>query len=211
MEGEISMSGGLSSFLIIGFTLPTPHESPEVEAEAINDFLLSDAVDIFHIRKTESSAQYTEDLLNLIDPSLATRLVLNSHYHLTDKFSFKGIHYKPQVHKDYEENFFISRSCHHISELNQGSDAFLYSFLSPIYDSISKVGYSSAFSLKEKDLQNAVASCPVIALGGVQPSFFYELFQSKFAGAALLGYLWSPKTTREEKIAEILTARSYIK
>ena len=66
-----------------------------------------------------------------------------------------------------------------------------YCFLSPIYDSISKAGYASAFSDQEH-LRSCLATSryPVLALGGVQPQHLPELADLVFSGAALLGWVW---------------------
>jgi thiamine-phosphate pyrophosphorylase len=78
-----------------------------------------------------------------------------------------------------------------------------YCFLSPVYDSISKVGYRSAGFLGEEQKGEeqrrspsplaaalARAPLPVLALGGVGPGKLRELRAAGFAGAAVLGAVW---------------------
>lgn len=66
-----------------------------------------------------------------------------------------------------------------------------YLFLSPIFDSISKAGYRSAFS--HEQLQRAadegVIDRKVIALGGVTPERIPYLHSLGFGGVAMLGAL----------------------
>ena len=45
-------------------------------------------------------------------------------------------------------------------------DKLDYAFLSPIFDSISKQGYSAAFDLSFLETAIANAKCPILALGG---------------------------------------------
>lgn len=67
-----------------------------------------------------------------------------------------------------------------------------YCFLSPIFNSISKPGYTSSLTALT-DLQPylATARYPVIALGGVTPDVFPQLADAGFSGAALLGSIFS--------------------
>ena len=67
-----------------------------------------------------------------------------------------------------------------------------YCFLSPIYDSISKVGYKSNFEKKElhEAKQSGILTDKCIALGGVTPKHIPELIEMGFGGAAFLGYAW---------------------
>ena len=74
-----------------------------------------------------------------------------------------------------------------MEELEFASD-YDYVTLSPIFDSISKQGYKSAFKLME--LKNKIKGKKVVALGGVTPDKFSYLKSIGFKGAALLGYFF---------------------
>ena len=69
-------------------------------------------------------------------------------------------------------------------------------FLSPIFDSISKTGYTSSFDLSavQESLQK-LATRPgyqpqVLALGGISAKTLPLARQAGFAGAAVLGAVW---------------------
>ena len=67
-----------------------------------------------------------------------------------------------------------------------------YLFLSPIFDSISKEGYRSAFTpavLREAAARGLLGE-RVAALGGVRPELLPTLRDLGFGGAALLGCIW---------------------
>lgn len=64
-----------------------------------------------------------------------------------------------------------------------------YVTLSPIFDSISKSGYSKKFEVTE--IADRIRGKRVIALGGVRPELFLTLRENDFFGAALLGYIWN--------------------
>ena len=77
-----------------------------------------------------------------------------------------------------------------------------YGFLSPIFDSISKVGYSAA-GFEERSLKVALerSQVPVIALGGITVSKVAEASKMGFKGVAVLGAVWlaaDPVTAFEE-------------
>ena len=220
-----------SRFITIGFTEPGEWESPLDEADGIIRYLTSDAIDLFHIRKTGENPDYTSALLEAVPRELRGRLILHSHYSLWNKFNPGGIHFKETVPEEIYRRAIanrgiVSAGAHSIKELEKKSELIdkdtqdllsvaygeneplRYIFLSPIYDSISKTGYSSRFTLENPELLQAVSQHPTIALGGIKPAFFSELYDAKFAGAALLGYLWSPKTSIEDKINAIMYSRN---
>lgn len=218
-----------SEFLTIGFTEPEEWKSVLDEAYAIIRFLTSGAIDLFHIRKTGENPDYTSALLEAVPQELRGRLVLHSHYFLWNEFKPGGIHFKETLpteiyRKAIADREIVSAGAHSLKELEEkselidketkqllsgrDSEPLRYVFLSPIYDSISKKGYRSRFSLDNPGLLHSISQCQTIALGGIKPAFFSELYDAKFAGAALLGYLWSPKTSIEDKINAIMYSRN---
>ena len=86
----------------------------------------------------------------------------------------------------------ISCSCHTIEEVITQKDSKDYVFLSPIFDSISKVGYHAAFSptlLKQAAIENVIDE-KVIALGGITAKNIPLVKEWHFGGVALLGDIW---------------------
>ena len=71
-----------------------------------------------------------------------------------------------------------------------------YLFLSPIFDSISKKGYRSAFSPEQltKAGKEGVINERVIALGGITPEKKTAIKDWNFGGIAVLGFLWQEPT-----------------
>lgn len=203
-------------FTVIGITTPDATENPKDEAEAISHFLTSGAIDLFHIRKPQTDEKYVSHLLDFIPKALHGSLVLHSHYSLFSHYDFGGLHFKPGINigihfSELKDKKIISKSCHSLDEIRETDEEFSYRFLSPIFDSISKIRYKSAFSVDDPSLKEAVKGKKIIALGGVIPEYFPKLYDTKFAGTALLGYLWSPKTSIESKINDILFYRNKIR
>ena len=67
-----------------------------------------------------------------------------------------------------------------------------YVFLSPIFDSISKQGYRSAFdhATLKKAAHEGIIDHKVVALGGVTRQRISLLAEYGFGGAAMLGDIW---------------------
>ena len=88
----------------------------------------------------------------------------------------------------------IGRSCHSIEEVKNSTDVD-YCFLSPIYDSISKKGYTSHFSAEilTNACREGIITERVFALGGITPELLPQL-EWGFGGAVMLGYLWEEKS-----------------
>ncbi|MBR5000016.1 MAG: thiamine phosphate synthase, partial [Rikenellaceae bacterium] len=85
----------------------------------------------------------------------------------------------------------ISCSCHSVDEISEASGAD-YLFLSPIFDSISKQGYSSNFDLEQlsDQLKCVESHSEIIALGGVSVENIHKIEVLGFDGWAALGSAW---------------------
>ena len=71
--------------------------------------------------------------------------------------------------------------------------AYDYVFMSPIYDSISKVNYYSTYTAEElRDAQRTkIIDSKVMALGGINADNLLEIKDFGFGGAVILGDLWN--------------------
>ena len=83
-------------------------------------------------------------------------------------------------------------SCHTLEEVSRNKLKSDYVFLSPIFDSISKQGYHSAFTRKQiaEAHRQGLIDERVMALGGVTFSKIEEVKQMGFGGAMILGDAW---------------------
>ena len=175
--------------MIIVITLP---EFIDREAERIVQLLCGRA-DLIHLRKPDASIEEMERLINAIPSEYHNRLVLHDHHSLAMKYNLYGIHLNsrnPLPPKDW--NGSISRSCHSLEEVKEWKTKCNYLSLSPIYDSISKQGYKSAFSREriEKAVADGIIGNKVLALGGVTFDKVEEVERLGFGGAMILGDAW---------------------
>ena len=96
---------------------------------------------------------------------------------------------KPDVFKEVLKCQYYSA---HSTEEILANPGYDYYFLSPIYDSISKEGYKSAFSKTElTEFLHAHPEIKVMALGGMTADKVDECREMGFAGVAFLGEIWN--------------------
>lgn len=175
--------------LIIAITLPDAIGG-EV---AILRRLLADGVDIIHLRKPNATIEYCRNLLGQLTAVERSKIVIHDHYILYEEFSLRGVHLNRNI--DHLPNSYRgtrTRSCHTLEEVVSCKGECDYLFLSPIFDSISKVGYRSAFSHDALCRASAegIIDEKVVALGGVTPDKLEYLQSLHFGGAAMLGALY---------------------
>lgn len=156
--------------------------------------LLRWGVDLVHLRKPESSAEELAKLIEAIPTAYHNRLVLHDHFDLAAHFTLHGLHLNhrnsvlPPNHKGT-----VSQSCHTLDEVKVCKTKCDYVFLSPVFNSISKQGYTSAFTpkaLSEAKKQGLIDQ-KVVALGGITAANIDKTKYYGFGGVALLGDIWS--------------------
>ena len=137
-----------------------------------------------------------EALIEQIDPMCRKKLVLHSHYHLVRKYGLKGVHFNKKKLEDSELTTYTDVQCsysaHSLAEIEAlCNHGFAYFFLSPVFDSISKLGYGANINLDEvKAFCKKHPSQILIALGCITPKHYLVLQENGFRGLAYLGYCW---------------------
>lgn len=160
------------------------------------DLLFRCGMDLLHLRKPDASVEDCRRLLNEIPREWHNRIVTHDYFQLADEFSLYGVHLNrrnPVPPTGFRGS--ISRSCHSLDEVMENKPQCNYVFLSPVFNSISKEGYESAFS--DETLKQA-AGCgiidnKVVALGGISCGSLPQVRAWGFGGAAFLGDIWQRK------------------
>ena len=169
--------------------------------------LFAHGVDIVHLRKPGATAEECARLLDGLTSDDRRRIVIHDFFELAEPYGLKGIHLNARrntVPDGYEGH--VSRSCHSLEEVKRYKDACDYVFLSPIFDSVSKQGYASAFTdatLRQAS-KDGIIDHKVVALGGVTPDKIDYLQQLNFGGAAMLGCVNSLAALPESRQIEAL-------
>ena len=181
--------------------LISPEEPYDKESYWTNKLL--EKVDYYHLRKPHWSFEKHIGFLKEISPEHKTRIVL----HLKNSPGFNAWEKIGGVHLSFNsktlpleipQSLRVSYSCHSIEECKEVRGRSEYSFLSPIFPSISKQGYSKKWNRKELG-QTELSK--VFALGGVKKENVSEVVAFGFGGAALMGSIWqqeNPYETLEE-------------
>lgn len=168
----------------------TPPEILPDEPQVITT-ILTGGWDMVHLRHPGASKTDIRRIIEAVPQQLHRRLRLHGHFSLTDEFNLGGLHLNsrcPNPPANYSGP--LSLTCHSPEQVAEAAVTGKYDYvtLSPVFDSLSKQGYNSAFS--PEDIRRAT-SCDVriIALGGVTPAKLTEIEAAGFAGYAVLGYI----------------------
>ena len=158
--------------------------------------LFADGLQRLHLRKPEATKVQTAEWIEQIEPQYRSRIVVHDHHDLACRYGLGGIHLNSRNTEVPEwfsrKDFTLSRSCHTIEETERYHPAFDYLFLSPIFDSISKQGYRSAFTREQiaEARRQGLIDQRVMALGGVTFNKINEITAMGFGGAMILGDAW---------------------
>ena len=170
--------------------------SPKVideDAYLINT-LLNNGIDTIHLRKPDSSIDECRNLLAELSTEQRAKIVVHDFPELYFEFSLKGIHINKNITSlPGRYNGFKTRSCHSFEEIVRYKSDYDCLFLSPIFDSISKEGYKSAFSeeMLLKASLDGIIDDKVIALGGITFDKIPYLRALNFGGVAMLGSIYN--------------------
>jgi thiamine-phosphate pyrophosphorylase len=141
--------------------------------------LFEEGLEIFHIHKPDFSKEEIKHFVQQIPFKYHDRIALHSAF--------------PKFHSLQE-----LEACSLPG--GEGWGGAEYAFLSPIFDSISKVGYKSKFSdrmnkfLKmQPGLLSAIRGKNIIALGGIDEDKIVLARKIGFTGVAVLGAIWNSK------------------
>ena len=189
---------------LIAITVPYFYTA---EASDIANALNSGRFDRVHIRKPGCTEEEMRALIEKIPASLRGRLSLHDAHHLATEYNVGGIHLNsrnPAIPAGWKGK--ASRSIHSVEEIRKVTED--YAFLSPVFPSISKPGYSADFDLREISRHLTPG---IFALGGITPARLPELEAAGFAGAAMLGAAWRHEIDREAFKLQFITHGSSIK
>lgn len=164
--------------------------------------LIEMGIDTIHLRKPESNISECRNLLTKLKAEHRTKIIIHDFPELYEEFALKGIHINKNVRtlpKGYQGN--RSRSCHSFEEIIRYKNNYDYLFLSPIFDSLSKDGYKSGFSVEElrRASLDGIIDEKVVALGGVTLDKIDYLKSLNFGGVAMVGGIYNIKTLNSIK------------
>ena len=161
--------------------------------------LFAEGLRLLHIRKPVFSALEMKVFLSEIECEYSNRLVLHNHHDLADEFGINRLHYSE---KDRADSYpFSKKTCstatHSIEDFNALHSIFDYAFLSPVFSSISKQGYTSKLDFPTAIEKRTNHKTKLIALGGIQFENINQALAFGFDDIALLGTIWCSENPLE--------------
>lgn len=157
--------------------------------------LFEQGLDLLHLRKYHFTDEQMDQYVASIDATYHDRLVLHSHPQLSDALQISRIHFNEHHRQSglFDQHLFgsiCSTSVHHISQFNALDARWKYAFLSPIFPSISKIGYGRDNALLDQLSLRSNFEVGLIGLGGITAENAPLPLRAGADGIALLGALW---------------------
>lgn len=165
------------------------------EPDLLNE-LFDEGLEVFHLRKPSAAASALQNLIEMVKPEHVPKIALHSHHQLANVLWMNRLHYTEVKRKESnpmewqalkESGYHMSTSVHQIQEAEKLSDCFDYAFFGPVFDSISKQGYTSVIA---KESKTPKTKTKLIAIGGINENNLKFAFEMGFDGIAILGAVW---------------------
>ena len=167
------------------------------EATIINA-LFDEGLEVFHVRKPDADINELSALIEKIHSKYREQIALHLHHEIANDYGIKRLHFTETKRNEMSEEALIqlkvdknilSTSTHQVEAYNMLSACFDYTFFGPVFNSISKQGYTSA--LKTDFVFPVKDNHPkVIAIGGIDATNIQQAMNMQFNGAAVLGTIW---------------------
>lgn len=169
--------------------------------------ILEQSTATFHLRKPGQGVRQLAGYLKQIPQAGHRRIMIHGHRRLLSDFDLKGVHFTQNQRlrrpacirklKADRPGCRISSSFHRIADITEPAGLFDYIFLSPIFDSISKPGYSAAFDHAALKGFLSHTGHTVVALGGIDVRRAATAAALGFRGIAVLGAVWGEPSPEE--------------
>lgn len=179
------------------------------ETEAMQLLASNAYVHAIHLRKPDWSLQKTHLFLSTLPDEVLRKVRLHNHFSLGKTYPIQGFHLNqrspeppsaPITNSRLKKELPLSASCHSLEEVALKLPQCDYVFLSPIFDSISKQGYSSCFNTEtiHEGMDRHLIGPKTIALGGIDAEKIPLVKKWGFGGIAVLGSLWGKFATNPD-------------
>lgn len=166
------------------------------ETEIINA-LFEEGLEVLHLRKPGFDQVQMREFIAKIDQQFHSRIMIHSHYELLETFQLRGLHFteksKDQIPSYEEVGCTKSLAIHQLSDLKCVDNTINYVFLSPLFPSVSKAGYSKVWNFDRLKAElSSHRTFKIVALGGVTLDNIKQVTELGFDDFAMLGSIWEP-------------------
>jgi len=176
--------------------LISDHELFLRESEEING-LFESGLELFHVRHANLTDQDFCALIEGVEEKYRHRLVAHHNHSAARKMGIHRFHFTEDSRADWEkkkwkgrkEGEIYSTSVHSVESYNELPEFFSYCFISPVFDSISKMTKVAVeFELSKRKPGHPVK---MIGLGGIYAGNVDKAIKMGFDGVAVLGSIWN--------------------
>lgn len=162
---------------------------------AIINLLFDEGLELLHIRKPDYTEEEYLSLIRQINSKYRDRIVLHQFHESAQEFGISRLHFPEKKRKEITNwsaysSFRLSTSVHSIEAFNRLPEQFNYAFLSPVFPSISKEGYSSDVDVMKELHKRTNFNTQLTALGGITQENVQYVMENGFDAVALLGIIW---------------------
>ncbi len=168
-----------------------------------------------HVRKPTWNHEEIGLLLHAVPSKWRNRVVVHHWFDACGMYRLAGIHASYQnfdflkFGQYLQESFSVSCSVHSWQELEQISKKCHYVFMGPIFDSISKMGYSQNHLLHS--IPETFKESKIYALGGIDTSRLHQVLEMGYYGIGVLGYIWEQPSNAVHRFVHLLDLIQQIK
>lgn len=183
----------------------TPEINIPNEIETISR-LFDEGVDFLYLRKINISSAYWYAYIEQFPFGHESQMI-TADFQLLHDLKLGGFHFQQEIVKslseeDLKENLHLlhhsskisSVTAHDFEELKKYDGVFKHVLISPLYNSISKKDYKSAWDLEELKryiIQREQNDTLLFAQGGIDIDKIEDVRTIGLDGITLLGYLWN--------------------
>jgi len=190
------------------------------------NLMFCNGLSIFHLRKDLKHKHlagkkiYTEEkirsYIESIHECFRDRIIIHSHFHLVKEYGLYGAHFtKKYSYMEYLADKGLKKeskplnkvgfSVHSTSEILRYANLYDYLLLSPVFDSISNIGYNSKFNLRKlkKFIETEKINSQIVDFGGMNDTKISKVKELGFEGISLLGFIWSEFEEDQDILAAV--------
>jgi thiamine-phosphate pyrophosphorylase len=153
--------------------------------------LLDAGLQRLHVRKYKWNPDKIEEWLSHFSQEHLNKMSVHHQVGIFEKLHLGGVHlpYKNDFSFSKRTDQTFSCSVHTWEEAKNALEHCDYIFISPVFDSISKIAYKQNSDLLKvpDDLKNK----KIFALGGIDDTNLADVHKMGYYGAVVLGYIWN--------------------
>jgi thiamine-phosphate pyrophosphorylase len=153
--------------------------------------LLNAGLQRLHVRKYKWSPDKIEEWLRHFSHEQLCRISVHHQQDIFEKLHLGGLHlpYKNDFSFSKRTDQTFSCSVHTWDEAKNAMEHCDYVFISPVFDSISKLAYQQNPELLT--VPDKLKSKKIFALGGIDNTNISDIHKMGYYGAVVLGYIWN--------------------